>query len=156
MSNTVVQSFSIASATVRDCRECAGLLVEQLDEHGFNASVEPIARILENVIADPARGFLVLARDGSRTIGVAYVATILSAEHCGLVAWLEELYVIPTHRCRGVGTALLTAVLERARGTGVVAMDLEVAADHRRAESLYRRLGFRPLERSRWVKELTT
>jgi GNAT superfamily N-acetyltransferase len=156
MSNTVVQGFSIALATVRDCRECAGLLVEQLDEHGVNASVEQLARVLENVVVDPARGFLLLARDNSRIIGVAYVATILSAEHCGLVAWLEELYVIPKHRSRGVGTALLTAVLERASGTGVVAMDLEIAADHRRAESLYRRFGFRPLERSRWVKELTT
>jgi len=156
MSNTVAQSFSIAAATVRDCRECAGLLVEQLDEHGVTASVEQMARVLETVVVDPGRGFLLLARDNSRIIAVAYVATILSAEHCGLVAWLEELYVIPRHRSRGIGTALLTAVLERARGTGVVAMDLEVAADHSRAQSLYRRFGFRPLDRSRWVKELTT
>jgi GNAT superfamily N-acetyltransferase len=155
MSNTVVQSFSIAPATVRDCRECAGLLVEQLDEHGVNASLEQTARVLENVVVDPARGFVLLARDNRTIIGVAYVATILSAEHCGLVAWLEELYVIPKHRSRGVGTALLTAVLERARGTGVVAVDLEIDAGHSRAESLYRRFDFRPLERSRWVKELT-
>jgi GNAT superfamily N-acetyltransferase len=156
MSNTVVQSFSIAPATVRDCRECAGLLVEQVGEHGVNASVEQMARVLENVVVDPARGFLLLARDNSRIIGVAYVATILSAEHCGLVAWLEELYVIAKHRSRGVGKALLTAVLDRARGTGVVAVDLEIDADHSRAESLYRRFGFRHLQRSRWVKELTT
>jgi GNAT superfamily N-acetyltransferase len=156
MSNTVVQSFSIAPATVRDCGECAGLLVEQLDEHGVNASVEQAARLIEKVVLDPALGFVLLARDNSRIIGVAYVATILSVEHCGLVAWLEELYVIPKHRSRGIGTALLTAVLERARGTGVVAMDLEIDSGHSRAESLYRRFGFRPLERSRWVKELTT
>src|SRR5262252_8858323 len=148
MSNTVVQSLSIAPATVGDCRECAELLVEQLDEHGVNASVEQMARVLENVAVDQGRGFVLLARDNSRIIGVAYVATILSAEHCGVVAWLEELSVIPKHRCRGIGTALLTAVLERARETGVVAMDLEIAADHSRAESLYRRFGFRPLKRS--------
>jgi hypothetical protein len=46
--------------------------------------------------------------------------------------------------------------LERARGTDVVAVDLEIDAGHSRAESLYRRFDFRPLERSRWVKELTT
>ena len=156
MSATAVQKFSIAPATVDDCRECAGLLVGQLGEHGVDASAEHLARGLENVVADAERGFLLLARDNSRIIGVAYVATILSAEHCGLVAWLEELYVSPEHRSRGVGTALLTAILERARATGVVAMDLEIDADHRRAESLYRRFGFQPLERSRWVRKLTT
>jgi GNAT superfamily N-acetyltransferase len=156
MSDTAVQRFSIAPATVDDCRECAELLVGQLREHSVVASAKRLAQMLENVVADAGRGFLVLARDNTRIIGVAYVVTILSAEHCGPVAWLEELYVIAKYRSQGVGKALLTAVLERARGTGVVAVDLEIDADHSRAESLYRRFGFRPLERSRWVKELTT
>jgi GNAT superfamily N-acetyltransferase len=156
MSATAVQKFSIAPATVDDCRECAGLLVGQLSEHGVDASAKQLAQVLENVVADAGRGFLVLARDNTRIIGVAYVATILSAEHCGLVAWLEELYVLPEHRSRGVGTALLNAVLQRAHAAGVVAMDLEIDADHSRAESLYRRFGFQPLERSRWVRKLTT
>lgn len=51
---------------------------------------------------------------------------------------------------------VVTAVLERARETDIVAIDLEIDASHGRAESLYRRLGFRPLERSRWVRELKT
>jgi ribosomal protein S18 acetylase RimI-like enzyme len=63
--------------------------------------------------------------------------------------------VIPDHRSRGIGTALVSAVIERARETGSVAVDLEIDADHSRAASLYQRLGFRPLQRSRWVKELS-
>jgi hypothetical protein len=47
-------------------------------------------------------------------------------------------------------------VLERARKTDIVAIDLEIDAGHSRAESLYRRSGFRPLNRSRWVKQLKT
>ena len=151
-----MQTFSIAPATVSDCRECARLLVEQLGEHGVDASTEQLSRVLERVVAEGARGFILLARDDRGIVGIAYVATILSAEHCGLVAWLEELYVTPSIRSRGIGTALVTAVLERAREAGIVAIDLEIDAGHSRAESLYRRLGFRPLERSRWVRELRT
>ena len=154
MSNTAIQPFAIVSATVSDCRQCAQLLVEQLREHGVDASVEQLSRILEKVVADETRGFLLLARADHQIVGVAYVAMILSAEHCGLVGWLEELYVTPRCRARGIGAALVSAALERARQTGIVAIDLEVDAGHSRAESLYRILGFRPLNRSRWVKEL--
>ncbi|MBO0695258.1 MAG: GNAT family N-acetyltransferase, partial [Verrucomicrobia bacterium] len=91
-----------------------------------------------------------------RVVGVAYVATILSVEHVGPAAWLEELYVTPAWRQRGVGSALVDAVLERARSAGMVAIDLEIDASHSRAASLYERSGFHPLERSRWTRKLTS
>ncbi len=145
---------SIEPATANDYRECARLLVQQLAEHGIDASAESLAPVLEEAVADIARGFLVLARDDGRVVGVAYVATILSVEHCGLVAWLEELYVTPECRHRGIVSALMTAVLKRLQETGSVAIDLEVDVGHSRAISLYQRFGFRRLDRSRWVKEL--
>ncbi len=148
-------TFSVALGTPSDSDECARLLVDQLREHGIAASPDPLARLLETATADTWHGFVIVARDGGRVVGVAYVATILSAEHCGPVAWLEELYVRPDCRHRGIGTALVTAVLERAQKDGMVAVDLEIDADHKRVISLYQRLGFRRLERSRWVRELT-
>lgn len=145
---------SIEPATANDCRECARLSVQQLAEHGIDASAEALTPVLEDAVADIARGFLVLERDSDRVVGVAYVATILSIEHCGPVVWLEELYVTPDCRHRGIGSALMTAVLKRSQETGSVAIDLEVDAGHSRAISLYQRFGFRRLDRSRWVKEL--
>jgi len=114
-----------------------------------------LSGVLQKVVADGTRGFLLWAREAGRIVGVAYVATIPSVEHCGSVAWLEELYVIPTHQSRGIGTALANAVLDRAHKEGIVAIDLEIDAGQNRSESLYRRLGFRPLNRSRWVRDLT-
>jgi ribosomal protein S18 acetylase RimI-like enzyme len=148
-------TFSVALGTAADCGECARLLVDQLREHGIAASPDRLARLLQTATTDMACGFLMLAREGSRVVGVAYVATILSAEHCGPVAWLEELYVPPYCRHRGIGTALVSAVLERAKETGIVAVDLEIDVGHERVISLYQRFGFRRLERSRWVREFT-
>ena len=149
-----MQSFLILPAAVRDCSECARLLVDQLGEHGVDASTKRLSDLLEAVVRNTDRGFVLLAREDQRIVGVAYAATILSAEHGGLITWLEELYVVRSYRSRGIGSALLGAVIERAYGAGAVAVDLEVDASHSRAQSLYRRLGFRPLNRSRWVKEL--
>ena len=51
-----------------------GLLVRQLREHSVGTSATQLAPVLENVVADAGRGFLLLARDNNRIIGVAYVA----------------------------------------------------------------------------------
>ena len=152
--STKLPSFEIASASAKDCPECAQLLVEQLAEHGVNSQAEPLAKVLSNAVNEPACGFLLTARVDGQIVGVAYVATILSAEHCGIVAWLEELYVAPKHRGGGIGSGLVETVLERARELGAVAIDLEVDEAHRQVATLYQGFGFRPLKRSRWVKRL--
>jgi GNAT superfamily N-acetyltransferase len=154
MSDKTPQCVSISKATTRDCHDCGELLLRQLIEHRAEPSKESLTKVLDNVLSNDSHGFVLLARERDRIVGVAYLAIILSAEHCGKVGWLEELYVMPECRSKGIGAALLTAVVERARKLGIVAIDLEVDAAHRRAESLYRRFGFRPLDRSRWVRNL--
>jgi GNAT superfamily N-acetyltransferase len=154
MSSIAKPSITVEQAKVSDCRECAALLLQQLAEHGSDATEESLVTVLKQVVSDPARGFVLYARENRKMVGIAYLAIILSAEHCGKVGWLEEIYILAEYRSRGVGAAVLTGVVERARGIGIVAIDLEVDAAHRRAESLYRRFGFRTLARSRWALKL--
>ncbi len=49
---------------------------------------------------------------------------------------------------------MLTRAIAVAREAGCRAIDLEVDADHERAEHLYERQGFRRLARNRWVRKL--
>ena len=149
-----MEAFSIQDATLADCPQCAELLVMQLAEHDVHVTAERLIPTLGKVIADPRYGFLLVALDGCRVVGLAYAATLLSAEHCGFVSSLEELYVIPGWREKGVGTALLTAVFDRATSAGMTAIELEVDVGHSRVMSLYQRFGFRRLERSRWLINL--
>src|SRR5437899_4941775 len=123
MGNIANPNIAVEQAKVDDCRECAALLRQQLAEHGSDATEESLVTVLKLVVSDPARGFVLHARENGTMIGVAYLAIILSAEHVGKVGWLEELYVLPEYRSKGIGTALLTAVLDRARGIGIVAID---------------------------------
>jgi ribosomal protein S18 acetylase RimI-like enzyme len=147
-----METFSISPAEKADCAECARLLVVQLAEHRVEAPLEKLIAVLLQVIADGRLGFVLVAREPARIIGVAYSATLLSAEHCGFASSLEELYVAPDCRQRGVGTALMKAVVERAKRDGLVAIELEVDASHSRVISLYQRFEFRRLDRSRWLR----
>lgn len=144
--------FLIEAARAADRDALVDLLVRQLAEHDLPADPAGVQRAVDGILGDDRLGFLVVARAGDEAIGVAYVARHWSLEHGGPSCWLEELYVLPAWRCRGVGVALVRASLGRARGLGCLVMDLEVTADHARAEHLYAREGFRELGRRRWAR----
>jgi ribosomal protein S18 acetylase RimI-like enzyme len=148
-------AITIDRAHASDRDAAADLLIAQMREHRIDRQREELLQVVTGILADKQRGFLLLARAGAEVVGIAYLATIWSVEHGGRSGWLEELYVIPEYRERGIGQALLTAVMERARELGLVAVDLEVDVEHQRAEALYARFGFRSLPRSRWVKGCT-
>jgi RimJ/RimL family protein N-acetyltransferase len=50
--------------------------------------------------------------------------------------------VVPEHRARGIGTALLRATLDAARQRGLRRIELHVRESNRRAIALYEKLGF--------------
>jgi ribosomal protein S18 acetylase RimI-like enzyme len=59
-----------------------------------------------------------------------------------LECYLAELYVVPEHRCRGLGRALLEAALARARSRGATHIELGTAETDLAARALYESLGF--------------
>lgn len=130
------------------------LLAAQLREHAVHIALADLAFAVEGLAHDPARGALLVADDAGAVVGVACLAHTWTLEHGGLVAWLDELYVVPARRGEGIGTRLLEAALRAARALGCVAMELEVDERHARAEPLYRLHGFRPLARRRWSLSL--
>lgn len=146
--------WSVAPATAAEHGVLVDLLTRQLAEHDLPADGARVERAVTGILEDQGRGFLLVARVESVAVGVAYVAHHWSLEHGGPSCWLEELYVLPQWRCRGIGSALVRTALERAHAQGCLVMDLEVTADHARAAQLYEREGFRFLRRDRWVRTL--
>jgi ribosomal protein S18 acetylase RimI-like enzyme len=59
-----------------------------------------------------------------------------------LDAYLEELYVVPAKRGRGLGRALLEAAMDAAREEGAEHIDLGTSEDDVAARSLYESAGF--------------
>jgi len=59
-----------------------------------------------------------------------------------LDCYLEELYVVPDRRGRGLGRALMEAAIELARREGAAHMDLGTGEDDVAARALYESLGF--------------
>jgi ribosomal protein S18 acetylase RimI-like enzyme len=146
--------MTIRPASLADLDQVTALLAAQFDEHRIDTPPTDVARALDGLLRRPERARVLVATDGDRIVGIAALSFAWPLEHARRAAWLEELYVDPSRRGDGVGTALLRAACDAVAESGGVAVDLEVDVAHRRAADLYKREGFEPLERERWVRRL--
>lgn len=58
--------------------------------------------------------------------------------------WLEELYVLPEYRMKGIGTNLLLGVMNAGIRIGAKAVDLEIDESHERASHFISVLDLHP------------
>ena len=145
--------MTIEPATLQDAADVAHLLTAQFQEHAIALDSRALQSAIRGAIVDPARGAFLVARDAG-PVGVAYLAFTWTLEHGGRSAWLEELYVVPAMRSRGVGSRLLREAMAHAKAAGAAAIDLEVDEGHARAAHLYAREGFQLHRRARWFARL--
>ncbi len=81
------------------------------------------------------------------TVGpIGYLALSFgwSLEFGGLDGVIDEIYLRPTIRGRGIATEVLLSLGRTLASAGVKALHLEVAPDNVKAKSLYTRCGFAP------------
>jgi GNAT superfamily N-acetyltransferase len=112
-----------------------------LEEHlrGGQPVPEEFAKRLREAVE--AGGLEVLAaRAEERVVGVAVLAYRLSVSAAGTFASIEELYVRPGARRRGVGRALLEAVREQCAARGVSYVEAQVEDEE--AAAFYAALGY--------------
>jgi len=100
---------------------------------------EALRRLLEN----QNHGFVLTAQKASMTAGYILIGFGYSLEFGGRDAFVDELYVRPSHQGQGIGTALLAAAEQFAAKLGVQAFHLESDFDNPGATALYERKSYR-------------
>jgi len=145
----------IREATGADREAVVALLRAQLDEHSIELAPAAIDFAVRGLERNRELGRVLVAVDPDGTIvGVAVLSFLWTLEHGGASAWLDELYVAPAGRGRGLGRALTEAAIAAADAAACIALDLEVEPGHEVAERLYERLGFRRHRRTHLVLPL--
>jgi ribosomal protein S18 acetylase RimI-like enzyme len=129
----------VRRASVEDAAEIARLL------HDFNAEfgepTPPLAALTERLGELLGAGEALVLLAGSPPHGLALLRFRPSLWADGLEAYLEELYVAPSERGRGIGRALLDAAMEAARKVGATHFELTTGETDTAARGLYESAG---------------
>ena len=106
----------------------------------------------------PAFGRIWLPCTGADLIGYIVLTVGFSFEFRGHDAFIDELFIAPTHRRRGFGQQAMAFVEEEARKMGINAIHLEVDPGNDSALELYRRSGYVDHDRflmTKWLERDT-
>jgi ribosomal protein S18 acetylase RimI-like enzyme len=135
----------IRTATTADAEALCALLV-QLPVAGPGDVPLPRAHdVLREILADPDRRLFV-ACAGDDIVGTADVVVLANLTHGGRpYANVENVVVDASARGRGIGRAVMDAVLTFARERGCYKVQLQSNEQRAPAHALYESLGFEPV-----------
>lgn len=147
-SGAEVATIPIRVAASGDAPAVAGLIAGFRDYYGeAEPTDETILSIVESLLGEPSTEFLLAGRPPA---GVAQLRFRRSVWTGVEDAWLEDLFVQPADRGRGLGRALAEGCVERARTRGCKRIQLDANERNEEAISLYRALGFESGSPQRW------
>lgn len=121
-------------------------------EDGLEVAPESTWRTLEHFFSTQEAGQVVgrvwFVQSGEIRIGYLALTWVYSFEYGGQIGAIDELYLQPASRGRGVGGAALAFAERVCRDMGMKGLSLEVEPGNEGAARLYRRAGFRDVDRT--------
>ena len=127
----------LRTATTGDLDVLLGLAVAFYREDGFGTSRAALARHLRVLVGDDRARVAVGLDDGGRVVAFGITTTTFGLEN-GLIAELEDLYVDPSSRRRGLARALIEDSAAWAAVIGAAQLELVVAPNGQDVGHLFR------------------
>lgn len=137
--------MNVRPATGRDIPELLSLVRRYWDFEGIEGfAALRIELVLQSLLAEPRLGTVLVAEADSRLVGYLAAVTVLSIEHQGLMAEIDELFVLPEARSRGAGGQLLAAAEAALAAAGCVRLQLQLSSANAPGRAFYEHRGYRP------------
>ena len=141
--------LEIAGVSLRGMAEADIGEVETLERRLFPSDAWPLQMFIDELAQPETRRYLV-AEAGGEIVGYAGLMCIEP------IADVQTIAVVPEFEGKGIGSAMLTELIDEARRRRAADVLLEVRADNPRAQQLYLRFGFEQIHvRPRYYRDGT-
>jgi GNAT superfamily N-acetyltransferase len=129
-------------ATPDDIPSLVALMADFYAEGGYELDLDRAAHAFATVLGDERLGRVWIIQGELQDVGHLVLTLKYAMEYGGIVACLDDLYVKPGWRNRGLSTAALLEVRRFCERAGVRAVTVEVGYENGAAQTVYRRVGF--------------
>ena len=109
---------------------------------------------LESLLQNPTFGRIYFIQAEQNIVGYVYLSFYFSLEFGGRTAFIDELFVLPSHRGLGIGSWVIEQVEQQCRAWQFRALHLESERKNTGATALYLKLGFLDYDRRLLTKPL--
>ena len=147
--------FSIHLASANDIPSLLRFMERFYAIDGYPFDAARAQRALTQFFAEPSHGSIFLIDVNGETVGYIVLAVVYSFEFGGKNAFVDEFYLEPEHRGKGLGRAVMERIGKVAAERGITALHLEVEHHNARALALYHSFGFQDHHRVLMTKMLS-
>lgn len=120
--------------------EMVGALAAQ---HGVEVSEEKLSAAFDYALGHPSEVRFAVAQRDEEVIGTVSLQNAYSTWQAAPFGTIEDFYVKPEERGKGVGTELVALLLNEARKRGYCRVELQVQEENDAAWKFYEARGFR-------------
>jgi GNAT superfamily N-acetyltransferase len=117
------------------------LMSEFYAEAGYELDYALAERAFAAVLSDDRLGYVWLIDHETKDVGYLVLTLRFGMEYGGLIACLDDLFVVPQSRNKGLSTAALIQVRDFCKTSGIRAITVEVGFGNGPAQAVYRRIG---------------
>ncbi|EAQ01612.1 acetyltransferase, GNAT family protein [Pseudooceanicola batsensis HTCC2597] len=134
-------------ASVDDLSKLMPLVGAFHAEYGLDLSEDHRERALTPLLEGSPYGAVWIIGPTRAPIGYVIISFGWSVEFGGMDGFLDEIYIRPGVRGRGIATEVMETLPKTLADSGLRALHLEVDRTDEKVMSLYRRQGFAPRDR---------
>ena len=102
-----------------------------------------ITTLLADLLSRPQLGCCWVAEEGDELVGYLFAVYLFSLEHGGMMAEIDEFFVLTEKRSSQVGTTLLESASRVMTQEGITHLQLQLATQNSKGKRFYERHGFR-------------
>ncbi len=140
-------SAALKLARPADLDRLMGLVTAFHTEAGIEQDIDQTRNALAPLLEGIPHGCIYLIGPGRAPLGYIVLTFGWSVEFGGMDGFVDEIYIRPAVRGRGIATEVLLDLPKALAGAGLTALHLEVDRSNEATQKLYLRTGFRPRER---------
>lgn len=147
MSEDEARMVHVRRAQGGDVATLVALMDEFYGESACELDRERAGEAFATLLADGRLGQAWLGEVDRTPAGYLVASFVYAMQYGGTTAIVDDLFVRPAFRGRGLGTALVAVAREACTDLGATALSVEVSPENETAQAVYRRAGFTTADR---------